>query len=487
MRTPHPALALARSLALSFALALAPLPAAAQPAAGSVGAILAEAGPGTRWGVVVLDEAGREVLAIEPERRFVPASNTKLFTTAAALWAEARGEGPGLAESGARIAVEGPDVVLSGQGDPRLSSAPACLADCLAPLADAIAARTRRVRHVIGDATLFPDQRWSPGMSWNNIPTSSGTGIAALSLDDNEIAALVSPGPPGAPPVVALGEYYRVDNRALTVAGDLDTLAYDRAPGSRVLVVTGTIGTARTPVTWRLGIDDPAHYAAWQLSRMLAARGVRVTGEARARYRPLLPADDPARRLGPPPPRPPLAPALARATPPALADSVEMINKLSQNLHAELLLRRLGLVKGTGSIADGQAVVAAMLAEAGIAPGEVALSDGSGMSSYNRVTPRATARLLQWTQRQAWHPLFRASLPIGAVDGTLRRRFAGTPLAGRVFAKTGTLNATNALAGWLVAASGRTFTFAIYANDVPDGVRATAIMDRALVALAAAN
>ena len=71
--------------------------------------------------------------------------------------------------------------------------------------------------------------------------------------------------------------------------------------------------------------------------------------------------------------------------------------------------------------------------------------------------------------------------------GTLRRRFAGTPLAGKIFAKTGTLNATNALAGWLVAASGRELTFAIYANDVPDEVRATAIMDRALLVLAAAN
>lgn len=324
-------------------------------------------------------------------------------------------------------------------------------------------------------------------MSWNNIPTSSGTGIAALSLDDNEIAATVTPGAPGAPPVVAVSSYYSVENHARTVPGAGETLAYDRAPNGKVLVVTGTIGAAQPPVAWRLGVDDPAHYAAWRLAEMLRARGVKVTGQVRARYRPLMPQDDPATRGGAPVVRAPFPAPLAALTPGPLGETVTTINKLSQNLHAELLLRRLGLARGSGSIADGQAVVDAMLAEAGVSTARVSLSDGSGMSSYNRVAPRATVKLLQFATRQPWGESFRASLPIGGVDGTLRRRFAGTPLEGKIFAKTGTLNATNALAGWLVAASGRTLTFAIYANDVPEGVRATAIMDRALLALAAAN
>jgi D-alanyl-D-alanine carboxypeptidase/D-alanyl-D-alanine-endopeptidase (penicillin-binding protein 4) len=376
--------------------------------------------------------------------------------------------------------------LLTGRGDAWLSAAPGCLTDCLTALADAVAARTRRVRDVIGDATLFPDQRWSPGMSWNNIPTSSGTGIAALGVDHNEIAATVSPGTIGGPPLVALPPYYGLDNRARTVAGDGETLAYDRAPNRRLLVVTGTIGASRAPVSWKLSVDDPADYAAWRFGEMLKARGVAVTGQARSRHRPLLPEDDPELRHGPPP-RAPQPAALAALTPPSLGETVTTINKLSQNLYAELLLRRLGLARGTGSIADGQAVISAMLAEAGIAPAQVSLADGSGMSSYNRVAPRATVRLLQWSQRQPWGSAFRASLPVGGADGTLRRRFTGTPLEGRIFAKTGTLNATNALAGWLVAASGKVLTFAIYANDVPEEIRATAIMDRALLALAAAH
>ena len=472
---------------LGAALALAPVPTLAQTDRDVAAPILAEAGPGTRWGVVVADPEGREIVAINPEGRFMPASNTKLYTTAAALWAEARGEGPKLEQSGASVRLDGADVMLTGRGDARLSAAPNCVTDCLAALADAVAARTRRVRDVIGDATLFPDQRWSPGMSWNNIPTGYGTGISALNVDDNEIAATVTPGAVGSAPTIAMPPYYRVENHARTVVGDREALAYDRAPNGRTLVVTGTIGASHAPLTWKLGVDDPADYAAWQLAELLRARGVRVTGGVRSRHRPLMPEDDPKLRAGMPPVHAPQPVPLAMLTPASLGAEIVTINKVSQNLHAELLLRRLGFASGTGSIADGQAVVMAMLAEAGVAPAQVSLSDGSGMSSYNRVAPRGTVKLLQFAARQPWGEGFRASLPIGAVDGTLRRRFAGTPLAGRIFAKTGTLNATNALAGWLIAASGRTLTFAIYANDVPEDVRATAIMDRALVALAAAN
>ena len=71
------------------------------------------------------------------------------------------------------------------------------------------------------------------------------------------------------------------------------------------------------------------------------------------------------------------------------------------------------------------------------------------MSVYNRVTPRTVATLLRWTTQQPWGDAFRDTLPVGGVDGTLRRRFAGTSLEGRIFAKTGTLMGTNALSGFL--------------------------------------
>ncbi len=467
-------------ITLLAVLVVTAAPAYAQtPLAERVAAALASQGPGTRFGLVVADEDGREIVAIAPDARFVPASNTKLFTTAAAfatLGDVTRDD----AEGGAAVRLEGRDVVLEGRGDARLSSAANCVRDCLATLADAVAARTRAVRDVVGDDTLFPDERWSPGMSWNNIETRSGTGVSALTLDDNEVVLRVTP----AGAIKGPG-YYRIDDR-VTAAAKTD-LRFSRMPGSDRVRVEGTIRGDGAAEVLRLGIDDPAHHAAWRLRAMLVARGVRVTGRVAVRHRPLTPADDPAVRGATPPARPPRnAPLAQLAAPPLLAD-LAVINKASQNVHAELLLRRVGLVAGTGSIADGQAAVRTMLGRAGLERWRYDFSDGSGMSSYNRVSPRGVVRFLRWTQAQPWGAAFRETLPVGGVDGTLRRRFVGTPLQGKVFAKTGSLNAASALAGWMVAASGKTLTFAAYAADMPEDRSASAAVDAALGLIAAEN
>ncbi|HYD37852.1 MAG TPA: D-alanyl-D-alanine carboxypeptidase/D-alanyl-D-alanine-endopeptidase [Allosphingosinicella sp.] len=477
---------------LALILAAAPAAAADPPSLGQrVEARLAEAGPGTRFGLVVAAEDGRELVAIAPDSRFVPASNTKMFTTAAAFEALPGLDRPDL-EGGAAVRLEAvvgaaPDVVLEGRGDARLSSRPDCVRDCLAALADSVAAATKRVRHVVGDDSLFPDQRWSPGMSWNNIPTRSGTAVSALSLDDNELPVLVHPSAPGRPPRLDMLPYYSVDNRAVTVAAGQTALEYDRLPGSRQVRLSGRIAAAAEPGRLRLGIDDPAHYAAWRFKALLEARGVRVDGEVAVRHRPPSPADDPAARKGAPPARPPRPEPLASLVPPPLAEDVALTNKVSQNLHAELLLRRLGRLRGTGSIADGLAIVREMVERAGLPRAGWDFSDGSGMSTYNRVAPRAMVAFLRWIDARPWGPAWRASLPVGGIDGTLERRFKGTALEGRLAAKTGTLNATHALSGYMIARSGRTLRFSAFANDVPEGVDAIAAMDAALVMIAEAN
>jgi D-alanyl-D-alanine carboxypeptidase/D-alanyl-D-alanine-endopeptidase (penicillin-binding protein 4) len=108
------------------------------------------------------------------------------------------------------------------------------------------------------------------------------------------------------------------------------------------------------------------------------------------------------------------------------------------------------------------------------------------MSSYNRVTPRGVVTFLRWVSAQPWGTAWRATLP-GGGEGMLARRFAGSALDHKVFAKTGTLNATNALSGYMVAKSGRTLTMALYANDVPDGTSAIKAMDAALLLIASQN
>ena len=471
---------------MAAALALAAQGANAQSLEHRVDAALKEAPAGTRFGLLVVDEDGKEVAAVSPDNRFMPASNTKLYTTAAAYAALGDLTAPDTAGT-TRVRLEGRDVVLVGGGDARLSSAADCATDCLATLADAVAARTRRVHDVIGDDSLFPDERWSLGMSWNNIESRYGTANSALTLDDNEVALSVTPGALGTAPAVAGLGYYTVENLATTVPGAKNELSSTRAPNRMAVRLTGTIGADATPQTLRLSVDDPAHYAAWRLRALLRERGVRVDGAVAVRHRPLSPNDDPAKRGNAPVVTLPRGDALAATAPGPLADDIRTINKVSQNLHAELLLRRVGLASGSGSVADGQARVRAVLEAAGVPRTAYDFADGSGMSTYNRVTPRATVALLRWGAKQPWGAAWRETFPVGGIDGTLARRFKGTPLDGKLFAKTGSLNATNGLAGYMIAKSGRTLTFATYANDVPADAGGTPYMDKALLAIADAN
>ena len=479
-----------------IAALLLPLAAAAhaqaptQPLQQRVEAILHAAGPGPRWGLVVADESGKELIAINPDQRFIPASNTKMFTTAAAFATLGDLDQPD-AQGGAAVRLEtyrsgAPDVVLEGHGDARLSSSADCRTDCLATLADAVAAKTKRIHDVIGDDSLYPFEGWSQGMSWNNIPTRSGTNSSALTVDDNEVAMTVTPSAIGAAPTLDLLSYYTVDNRAVTVAGDKVDLAYDRAPNGYQVRLLGTIGISAKPELLRMGVDDPARYAAWRFKALLGARGVAVAG-IDVRHRMLEWSDDGAHRNGAPPMRPPQQPVLAQLTPPPLYEDMVRTNKISQNLHAELFLRRVSLKQGSGSVADGLAVVRAMLDKAGVPRADYDFSDGSGMSSYNRVAPRGAVIFLRWIAAQPWGDKWRATLAIGGEQGTLGRRFRGTPLESKLFAKTGTLNQSNALSGYMIAKSSRMLTFSAFANDVPDDVHATRAIDAALNLIAAEN
>lgn len=443
-----------------------------------VDAVLAEIPKGARVGIVVTTLDGREIVALRPDDRFVPASNTKIFTTAAAYTflpgmngaASPRGNGV-LIGPGAR-----PSVTLIGMGDARMSSAEDCTVDCLATLADAVARQTRVVGDVIGDARLYADERWSLGMAWNNIPSRSGTGLSALSLDGNEVTLTITPGASAGAPVVIEGyPYYRIANRIVTSATAPTKIDYYRMPSSQELLLTGTVALGAEPQLLRFGIDDPAAYAASRLADLLRARGVKVAGQVRSLYR----APDAL-----------VAPALAthhNLIPPPLADDVREINKISQNVYAEMLLRRVGAARGDGSVDGGLKAIEAMMTTAGIPRSAYDLSDGSGMSTYNRVSPRATAQLLRWIASQPWGQVWRATLPIAGTDGSLARRFVGTPLQGKLFAKTGTVNQVTALSGYMVSVRGQTLIVSTFVGDIPGDISVTATIDKALAVIAAEN
>jgi D-alanyl-D-alanine carboxypeptidase/D-alanyl-D-alanine-endopeptidase (penicillin-binding protein 4) len=235
---------------------------------------------------------------------------------------------------------------------------------------------------------------------------------------------------------------------------------------------------------------------------MLEARGIVVTGTARAQHRLSVeqrgflaqtPEPNPGELWG----RPGSAVEtgrqgwkyLAGHKSPLLGEDVVVTNKTSENLHAELLLRQLGHFAGEdGSAAQGARVVRAFLERAGVDKDDFVFFDGSGLSGHDLVTPRATARLLQYATMQPWFTEWRRSLPVGGEDGSLAERFAKSPLKDHVFAKTGTLGEARALSGYVDCASGRTVIFSIMVgNHTPRSNADRDVMDKIVAAIAAYN
>jgi len=175
-----------------------------------------------------------------------------------------------------------------------------------------------------------------------------------------------------------------------------------------------------------------------------------------------------------------------------VVEDVVVTNKVSQNLHAELLLHQLSVARSddprAGSGAQGVRVVRQFLLNAGIDKDDFVFFDGSGLSGHDLVTPRATVRLLQYAAGQPWFEEWKASLPVGGVDGSLEGRYAKAPLNGKVFAKTGTLGEARALSGYVECASGRTVIFSIMVgNHLPQTNGDRSAVDKIVAAIAAAN
>ena len=458
---------------------------ASAPHTDPVAVALAALPQGARMGLLVVDDKGAVLAQASADQRMVPASTTKLFTTAAALALLPDPTAPD-ATGGADVVLEGParapDVVLRGHGDARLSSANDCTQDCLSTLADALASRLGKGAHVsrvIGDDSAMADERWPSGMSWDNMATGSGTAISALTLDDNLAILPIASGAPGTPAMLAAPPGVTISGTVQSQTGGGAPFTRQMAVGSDTWQVGGTIPAGQA-LTVPLALADPAAHAAAVLRAMLVARGIRVSGPALARHRSAPPQPSSTQ---PSSSAPPSSTPLARLVPPPLAEDVALTLRQSQNLHAELLLRRLG---ASGTVADGLAARQAALAPAQLPPGSTSLYDGSGMSTYNRTSPRALVALLRWGLAQPWGPLWQAGWPIAGQNGTLKGRLRGTALDGQLRAKTGTLMGTQALAGTFPAASGRVLTFAVLVNDLPEGKSATPAVDSLLLALAAA-
>lgn len=434
------------------------------------------AGPSSKgdWGLLVVDaQTGETLFEKNADGYFVPASNMKLFTTALALaklgpdykfhtTLETRGTiSPGGILSG--------DVVLVGRGDPNLSNRkfPYELKEefdgppekALLELADALVARgVKEISgDVIGDDSYFPRERYPNGWEIDDMVWEYGAALSAIVVDDNTVAVTLIPGEKTGDPVQAsvapLTPDFALQNDVITSASEVKSdLTLTREPGASLVVVRGTLPAKSAPRKLVLAIEEPAQHAASLLAALLAERGVKLNGKVRAVH---VPEADVTPRT-----------VLAEHVSVPLGDSVKLVNKISQNLHTEMLLRTAARQNSLWSTPEEMLKTPeGFYAAAGIAPDDVIQTDGSGLSRHDLVTPRSIVTLLKYAQGQTWFAPYYASLPVAGIDGSLQDRMKGTVAAGRIHAKTGSVEHVRTLSGFAETPSGRRLIFSFLSNN----------------------
>jgi D-alanyl-D-alanine carboxypeptidase/D-alanyl-D-alanine-endopeptidase (penicillin-binding protein 4) len=422
-------------------------------------------------GIHVVDlKTGATLYSRNADRLFLPASNMKLFTVALAL----ERLGPEYRMTTRLVRAPSGDLVLVGGGDPSLSGRPypyhkdASAADplrAIEELADqAVAAGIIRVDgDIVGDDQLYPWAPYPPSWTVDDMLQEDGAPVSALTLNDNTIALSIQPaarsGDLAAISFAPAVEYFAVDNRVLTVAGEKEArIRVTRRPGSRQILVSGTLPLAGAVVSQKVAVDDPALFAACALYDALLRRGVAIRGRPIARHRSA--ADDPWPAEGE---------IIATRTSPPLVDLLQVIEKVSQNLHAELILREVARVtRGAGTRESGLQELAQWLASIGIKAEEWRAEDGSGLSRNDEVSPHAVTKLLRYMDPSRNSAAWLSLLPIGGEDGTLANRLCcvGESGAGKqVRAKTGTLTRAVALSGYADTKTRGRLAFSILVNN----------------------
>ena len=430
------------------------------------------------WGVAVVDERGQMVYSRNADRMFVPASNTKLVVTtvAAALLPPDFTVKTSLYGTGPVVdgALQG-DLVLYGRGDPAFgvrcyaidtTSANACDRDPANQFRELVEGLKTRGIHsitgaVVGDGSYFEPQILHPG--WDIFDTYwwYAAPVTGLALNDNSVDIHWEPGETvGAPAKISLWPEYhglRFENRTRTAprggVTDVDNRMW-RTPGTFDAWAEGTVALGHRGGTDYFAMWDPNLFAAHGLRAILAEHGIAVGGETRSTTDSLAYAA--ARRSAP----------LAEVSSRPLKDWIFPILNTSQNLYAEMLLKQVGRqFGGEGSWEAGIDVEQRFLIDSmGVDSMQFSLRDGSGLAADNLMSPLAFTKILRYIRQHPNYPAWAAGLPRSGQRGSLRSRFIGTALEGKVSAKTGSISRVHALSGYVDRGNGRYWTFSVMAN-----------------------
>ena len=425
---------------------------------------------------------GRELAAIHPDQLQIPASVTKLFTSAAALAAfgpAATFDTRVMASPAVLAGASGP-VYLVGGGDPWLE---ANGSHGLETLAQAVARRVPQASAVIADGSLFAGSPVGEGWSAADVLTPDGLGGQGLSAERSEIEVIAQGTGVGQKVSVRLSYnstlqvpgFFTVQDRAVTVARSATGVTITRLGDTDAIVVQGSMLPGHVSAAY-LSVAHPALFAGELFAQALTQDGVHLAAATTAGTAPsglALVASQPSLPL---------------------RKLLTLQNRFSINAIADNLFRLVGTTRGgDGSAAAAAAAMTAFTAQAGI-PGLLPQRDGSGLSPLEVKSARQVVDLLRYAATQPWYAVFKTSMmeagsPDPEVCGIICGHFVGTPAAGKVWLKTGNLDNQWNYAGYATAANGDTIAFALLVEGPPATQLAAALpspspIDRMVVDLA---
>lgn len=439
--------------------------------------------------VVSLD-TGKVLFEENAQKLLRPASNMKLYTVAAALdrlspdyrfvtsvYATTRPDASGVVRG---------DLTIYGRGDPSIA-ARFNNGDYFKGIDDLatriVAAGVKRVEgDLVGDESYFVGPKYGAGWEWEDLTWYYGAEVTPLAVNDNALDLFVKPGVAvGQPALITTGPpdpLLTIVNKVITSAkGMKRELSVHRGLGENTLTITGSIAIDDSGYRGGIGISHPALLFVYLLRTSLAQKGVVITGKSRTTAGEVQPALITGVQISGTNGAPaPFQNEIATLQSPPFSLIAAQTMKPSQNLYTELILRTLGKVTpppattsslGKTSEDLGLEAVKSFLKSAGIRPEALVLDDGSGLSRSDMITAEASVQLLMFMSKHRYASVFRDSLPIAGIDGTLRTRMKGTPAENNVRAKTGSLSSAASLGGYVTTAAGEKLAFVIMVNNYP--------------------
>jgi D-alanyl-D-alanine carboxypeptidase/D-alanyl-D-alanine-endopeptidase (penicillin-binding protein 4) len=421
-----------------------------------------------RWGILVKLLSSENILySQDSQKYFIPASNMKLFTTAAAL--QQLGADFRIRTS---IYDEGNGVLrVVGRGDPSFKNAQ------LTILSKQLYQQgIRQINQLIADDSYFQGEVVNSSWEWEDIQADYGAPVNSLIVNENASILTSLHQTIGQPLKIQWNDptetyHWKVENNSVTTEADKPGFVQvNRDLKGQIIRINGQLAVNSQPDITGLAVFDPIANFIRQFRQNLAREGITVKETASSN----LSKNDKE---------------IAAVESPPLAELLIETNVNSNNLYAEALLRSLAIKKPrekNQNTADiGLQVVRETLTQLGVEPEGYVIVDGSGLSRKNLTTPAALVQVLQGIGKSPQAEVFRASLPIAGVNGTLKNRFLNTAAAGMVQAKTGSMTGISALSGYMNAPNYEPLVFSIIVNqsEQPGKVMRTAI-DEIVILLA---